>query len=110
MALARETGLDYRSFALDDPGRVVEGIGGVQAVLHCAGPFAHTYRPMADACLQAGVHYLDIGVAAGSAGRPVLRLVAGLTAGPTAAAAPDPCGAAGADRGGARTEPELSVG
>ena len=30
------------------------------AVLHCAGPFAHTSRPMADACLRVGTHYLDI--------------------------------------------------
>src|SRR5437588_13069693 len=30
------------------------------AVVHCAGPFAHTYRAVADACLQTGVHYLDI--------------------------------------------------
>ncbi len=59
-ALAGEMGLEYRAFALDDPGQVVEGIRDMQAVLHCAGPFAHTCRPMADACLQAGVHYLDI--------------------------------------------------
>jgi short subunit dehydrogenase-like uncharacterized protein len=59
-ALARDVGLEYRAFALDDPGKVVEGIRGMQAVLHCAGPFAHTYRPMAEACLQAGVHYLDV--------------------------------------------------
>src|SRR5436305_4396727 len=32
----------------------------MQAVLHCDRPVAHTYRPMADACLQAGAHYLDI--------------------------------------------------
>jgi short subunit dehydrogenase-like uncharacterized protein len=42
-ALAREVGLEYRAFALDDPDKVVEGIRGMQAVLHCAGPFAHTY-------------------------------------------------------------------
>ena len=58
--LASELGLAYRIFALDNPGQVAEGIGGMQAVLHCAGPFAQTYRPMADACLQAGAHYLDI--------------------------------------------------
>lgn len=58
--LASDLGLEYRIFALDDPGQVVDGISGNQAVLHCAGPFAHTYRPMADACLQAGAHYLDI--------------------------------------------------
>jgi short subunit dehydrogenase-like uncharacterized protein len=29
-------------------------------VLHCAGPFSRTSRPMAEACLRTGVHYLDI--------------------------------------------------
>ena len=58
--LASDLGLGYRVFALDAPAQVTEGIRGEQAVLHCAGPFVHTYRPMADACLRAGVHYLDI--------------------------------------------------
>jgi short subunit dehydrogenase-like uncharacterized protein len=30
------------------------------AVLHCAGPFSATSRPMADACIALGVHYTDI--------------------------------------------------
>jgi short subunit dehydrogenase-like uncharacterized protein len=29
-------------------------------VLHCAGPFEDTWRPMVDACLRNRVHYLDI--------------------------------------------------
>jgi short subunit dehydrogenase-like uncharacterized protein len=29
-------------------------------VLHCAGPFVHTSRQMADACLRTRTHYLDI--------------------------------------------------
>jgi len=58
--LARELGLEHRTFALDSPDAVVEGIRGVRMVLHCAGPFAHTSKPMADACLRTGVHYLDI--------------------------------------------------
>jgi len=36
------------------------GIEGHAVVLHCAGPFSRTARPMADGCLKAGVHYLDI--------------------------------------------------
>lgn len=32
----------------------------VEAVVHCAGPFSHTARPMVDACLATGTHYLDI--------------------------------------------------
>ena len=59
-ALAGELGLGHRGFTLDKPGAVDEGIRGVAAVLHCAGPFAHTSGPMADACLRTGTHYLDI--------------------------------------------------
>jgi short subunit dehydrogenase-like uncharacterized protein len=50
--------------------RAVEAVGSelglqarlfdVRAVLHCAGPFAHTSRPMVDACLRNRVTYLDI--------------------------------------------------
>lgn len=58
--LARELGLEHRVFGLGDAAAVDAGLGGVRVVLHCAGPFAHTSRPMADACLRAKVHYLDI--------------------------------------------------
>ena len=58
--LARVMGLEHRVFALGNPGAIDEGIRGVEVVLHCAGPFAHTSRPMADACLRTGTHYLDI--------------------------------------------------
>jgi len=53
--LARELGCDWRAFDLD---RI--DLSGVQAVLHCAGPFSRTSEPMVEACLAAGVHYLDI--------------------------------------------------
>src|SRR6185312_5940245 len=33
---------------------------GVALVLHCAGPYSKTSRPMVDACLRAKAHYLDI--------------------------------------------------
>ncbi|MDQ3281725.1 MAG: saccharopine dehydrogenase NADP-binding domain-containing protein [Acidobacteriota bacterium] len=54
-ALARELGCEWRAFDLDKP-----DLRGVELVLHCAGPFIHTSRPMVDACLAAGAHYLDI--------------------------------------------------
>jgi short subunit dehydrogenase-like uncharacterized protein len=59
-ALAAELDLDHRVFALDDPAAVDASIQGVGAVLHCAGPFAHTAKAMADACLRCKAHYLDI--------------------------------------------------
>src|SRR5438552_12002536 len=59
-ALALQLGLEHRIFSLDAPAALVEGIRDMRAVLHCAGPFARTAKPMADACLRTGVHYLDI--------------------------------------------------
>jgi short subunit dehydrogenase-like uncharacterized protein len=58
--LAEKLGLEARVFGLDDAAAVDRGLGGVAAVLHCAGPFSRTARPMAEACLRTGVHYLDI--------------------------------------------------
>jgi short subunit dehydrogenase-like uncharacterized protein len=58
--LAAELGLPHRTFALDDPRAVDDGLDGMGAVLHCAGPFSRTSRPMADGCLRRRTHYLDI--------------------------------------------------
>jgi len=58
--VASRWGMDHRVFPLDDPGAVDAGLRGVDVVLHCAGPFAHTSRPMVDGCLRNRVHYLDI--------------------------------------------------
>lgn len=58
--LAGELGLEHRAFPLSDPGAVRAGLADVAAVLHCAGPFVDTSRPMVEACLDSGTHYLDI--------------------------------------------------
>ncbi|MGE3804489.1 MAG: trans-acting enoyl reductase family protein [Gemmataceae bacterium] len=58
--LATELGLVARPVALDEPKLLDDILEGMAAVLHCAGPFAHTYRPMVDACLRTRTHYLDI--------------------------------------------------
>jgi short subunit dehydrogenase-like uncharacterized protein len=59
-ALAKELGLEHRVFGLDDPPALDAGLRDVDAVLHCAGPFAHTAKAMADACLRTRTHYLDV--------------------------------------------------
>jgi short subunit dehydrogenase-like uncharacterized protein len=59
-ALAQELGLEHRVFGLDDPAAVDAALRGVDVLLNCAGPFAHTARAMADGCLHNGAHYLDI--------------------------------------------------
>jgi len=59
-ALANELDLPHRAFGLDDPDVLRRGLDGVTAVAHCAGPFSATAGPMARACVNAGLHYLDI--------------------------------------------------
>ncbi|HSD28720.1 MAG TPA: saccharopine dehydrogenase NADP-binding domain-containing protein, partial [Vicinamibacteria bacterium] len=59
-ALAEELQLERRLFGLDDPARVDDALGGMSVVLHCAGPFSRTAKPMAEACLRTRTHYLDI--------------------------------------------------
>ncbi|MFN4258587.1 MAG: saccharopine dehydrogenase family protein [Gemmataceae bacterium] len=59
-ALAGELQLEHRCFTLTDAATVARQLDGLAAVIHCAGPFAHTFEVMTNACLQARVHYLDI--------------------------------------------------
>lgn len=59
-AQAAEHGLEHRAFPLEDEAALDAALGEVPAVVHAAGPFAHTARPMAEACLRTGTHYLDI--------------------------------------------------
>ena len=58
--MADELKLPYRIADINDAGALKNILEGVKAVLHCAGPFADTAKQMADGCLQAGVHYMDI--------------------------------------------------
>jgi len=60
--LARDLDLAHRVFSLDAPQTLRELLidTGTRTVLHCAGPFVRTSRPMVDACLAAGASYLDI--------------------------------------------------
>src|SRR5215208_1803829 len=59
-AVAEPAGLPHRAASLDDGAALDAAIGDARVVLHCAGPFVHTARPMVDACLRRGVHCLDI--------------------------------------------------
>jgi short subunit dehydrogenase-like uncharacterized protein len=59
---AAELDLPFRAFALEDASSVATELdeAGVDAVLNCAGPFVDTHRPMVEACIETGTHYLDI--------------------------------------------------
>jgi len=57
---ANELGLEYRAFTLEDAKAIDSALKDVTVVLHCAGPYFHTFKPMVDACLRVSRHYLDI--------------------------------------------------
>lgn len=58
--LAGKYGFEYRIFALDDTAKLNAALQEVEMVLHCAGPFSLTSRPMVEACLRNKKHYTDI--------------------------------------------------
>ena len=60
-ALAEQLDLPHRVLTLKDPAALSAALDGVDLVLNAAGPFLHTAAPLAEACLAAGAHYLDIG-------------------------------------------------
>ncbi|RPJ27005.1 MAG: saccharopine dehydrogenase, partial [Chloroflexi bacterium] len=59
-AQAEKYNLEYRSFSLNETTKLEAALSEVDAVLHCAGPFVHTFRQMAEACLRTKRHYVDI--------------------------------------------------
>jgi short subunit dehydrogenase-like uncharacterized protein len=59
-AQARIHNLEYRTFSLHETAKLDSTLREVNAVLHCAGPFVHTFRQMAEACLRTKRHYVDI--------------------------------------------------
>ena len=58
--IAEPLGLEHLPLALADRDGLDAALRDVQVVLHAAGPFSETARPMVDACLRTGTHYLDI--------------------------------------------------
>jgi len=58
--LAERHGLAYRIADLGDAAALDRALADLPVVLHCAGPFSRTARPMQEACLRQGTHYLDI--------------------------------------------------
>lgn len=56
--LAEELALSFRAFPLDE--QAADQLKDIELVLHCAGPFERTSKPMIRACLHAKTHYLDI--------------------------------------------------
>lgn len=59
-ALAGEFGFPFQAVSLDDEAGLRQLVGKFKVVLHAAGPFVQTAGAMHRACLETGVHYLDI--------------------------------------------------
>ncbi len=57
---AERYGLDSVPANLSDPESMRSALRDVDVVIHCAGPFSHTYEAMVRACLDTGTHYTDI--------------------------------------------------
>ncbi len=58
--LAKKHHLEYRVFSLDETEGLDAAVSEVDMVLHCAGPFSLTSRPIVEACLRNNKHYTDI--------------------------------------------------
>ncbi len=59
-SLAEELGFISRVFDLNDSKNLKKQLSDIHLVLNCAGPFSSTSKPVIEACMQTGVHYLDI--------------------------------------------------
>jgi short subunit dehydrogenase-like uncharacterized protein len=57
---AEKLGLPRMRASLELPGELDALMSPGDVVLHCAGPYVHTWKTMAEACLRNRCHYLDI--------------------------------------------------
>jgi short subunit dehydrogenase-like uncharacterized protein len=59
-SLAKKLNLSFRIADLNDPAALQDALKGLSLVVHAAGPYDTTAKPMIDACMQANVHYVDL--------------------------------------------------
>jgi len=59
-AQAERLNLDFRVIPLSDASALDDALRAAGLVVHAAGPFVHTWKPMVEACLRTGAHYMDI--------------------------------------------------
>ncbi|MCB1615323.1 MAG: saccharopine dehydrogenase NADP-binding domain-containing protein [Pseudomonadales bacterium] len=59
-AIANSLQLEHRCFNLGSEEEIGTQIKDIDTVLHCAGPFSATAKPMIDACIKTSTNYLDI--------------------------------------------------
>lgn len=54
------TNVPIRVFSLDTKAEIVQHIQDVKLVINLAGPFKNTAKPLVEACIENGTHYIDI--------------------------------------------------
>lgn len=59
-SLSHESGYPYEVVDLNNHNKLETLLEKAPVVLHAAGPFIKTAKPMIEACLSTGTHYLDI--------------------------------------------------
>ncbi|MCI4667230.1 MAG: saccharopine dehydrogenase NADP-binding domain-containing protein [Bacteroidia bacterium] len=59
-SFAKDYPYESKSFSLEETDKLHAALEEVDLLLHCAGPFMYTAKPMMEACIEKGVHYLDI--------------------------------------------------
>lgn len=58
--VALEYNVGSRIFTLVSVDEIISHLTDISLVIHAAGPFIKTARPMMEACLKSGTHYMDI--------------------------------------------------
>lgn len=58
--LAKKLDLPYRVFDLNDKPALIAALKEVKLIVHCAGPYNHTFQPVIEACLETQTHYIDL--------------------------------------------------
>lgn len=59
-AFAKSIGADFLAADLMDPSSLAHAVAGADVVIHAAGPFQGRDYRVAEACIDAGAHYLDL--------------------------------------------------
>ncbi len=58
--VAEPLGFEYEAVSLNDEQGMINLLSKIDLVIHTAGPFSGTAKPMVDACLKTKTNYLDI--------------------------------------------------
>ncbi|RYF80924.1 MAG: hypothetical protein EOO03_17015, partial [Chitinophagaceae bacterium] len=58
--LAQKLGLASKIFDLQDKPALLAALKEVKLIVHCAGPYDHTAKPVVEACLETQTHYIDL--------------------------------------------------